>query len=68
MRPGLSLDGTWEVQLEPEGEPLPIRVPFPFEAPLSGIGRNEVHERLRYRRQFEVQWDARSLLRFGAVD
>ena len=67
-RSGISLDGTWEVQLEPDGEPLPIRVPFPFEAPLSGIGRSEVHERLRYRREFEVRWDARSLLRFGAVD
>lgn len=68
MRPRLSLDGVWEVQLEPDGETLPIRVPFPFEAPLSGIGRNEVHERLRYRRELEVPWDERSLLRFGAVD
>ena len=68
----LSLDGTWSVELEPGGEPLPIEVPFPFEAPLSGIGRGtEVHERLRYRRSFAVPEEWRGehvLLRFGAVD
>jgi beta-galactosidase/beta-glucuronidase len=47
-------------------------VPYSFEAPLSGIGaRDEVHERIRYRRTFAVpdQWRGRRiLLRFGAVD
>src|SRR5436190_6600845 len=31
-----SLDGTWEVQLEPGEAWREIRVPFTFEAPLSG--------------------------------
>ena len=68
----LSLNGTWEVELEPGAEPLPIRVPWTFEAPLSGIGRGgEVHERLRYRRTLAVpeEWrGSRILLHFGAVD
>jgi beta-galactosidase/beta-glucuronidase len=68
----LSLDGTWEVQLEPGSPYLPILVPFTFEAPLSGIGRGaEVHERVRYRRQFRVpeRWAGVDLLlRFGGVD
>jgi beta-galactosidase/beta-glucuronidase len=68
----LSLDGTWDVQLEP-GEPFrPIVVPFTFEASLSGIGHaDEVHEVLRYRRTFTVPDDWRGmhvLLHFGAVD
>jgi len=66
-----SLDGTWEVQLEPGEAWREIRVPFTFEAPLSGIGAaGEVHERIRYRRTFCVpdDWKERTLLRFGGVD
>lgn len=67
-----SLDGPWEVRLEPGAEWWPIVVPFTFEAPLSGIGAGtEIHERIRYRRTFTVPpgWDGRrTLLRFGAVD
>jgi len=70
MRPQLSLDGDWTVELG--AETLPIVVPFTFEAPLSGIGRgDEIHERLRYRRTFAVPgaWRGkRVLLHFGAVD
>ncbi len=68
----LSLDGTWAVELEPAADPVPIEVPFPFEARLSGIGRPaEVHGRLRYRRTFALPDDwagSHVLLRFGAVD
>lgn len=68
----LSLDGIWQLELRPGAEQMPIRVPFTFEAPLSGIGRPaEVHERLRYRRRFHVPADwtgEHVLLRFGAVD
>lgn len=66
-----SLNGRWEFGF---GRRLDrrIRVPFPFEAPLSGIGRgDEVHERVRYRRRFSVPsaWRGkRILLHFGAVD
>jgi beta-galactosidase/beta-glucuronidase len=68
----LSLDGTWDVQLEP-GEPFqPIVIPFTFEAELSGIGRGgETHEVLRYRRTFAVpeEWTgSHVLLHFGGVD
>jgi beta-galactosidase/beta-glucuronidase len=66
-----SLDGTWQVQLEADAAWREIRVPFAFEAPLSGIGAgDEIHERLRYRRTFGVPeaWKERTLLRFGAVD
>jgi hypothetical protein len=49
-----------------------ILVPFTFESSLSGIGKgNEVHERVWYRRAFEVPggWKGkRVLLNFGAVD
>jgi len=68
----LDLDGVWEVRLEP-GEPYePIRVPFTFEAPLSGIGRSaEIHERLRYRHMLRIPeaWEGlHVLLHFGGVD
>ena len=59
-----SLDGTWEVQLEPGDAWREIRVPFTFEAPLSGIGTpEEVHERLRYRRTFRVpdEWQEHTI-------
>jgi beta-galactosidase/beta-glucuronidase len=68
----LGLNGTWEVELEPGAEPRPIRVPWTFEASLSGIGLGgEIHERIRYRRAFAVpeEWrGSRILLHFGAVD
>ncbi len=67
-----SRDGGWEVELPAGARPRPIRVPFPFEAALSGIGAGgEVHGRIRYRRTFAVPsgWRGRRiLLRFGAVD
>lgn len=58
----LSLDGEWEFALDDDGDgraqgwhqdhPLParIRVPFAFEAPLSGLGLgDEVHPHVWYR-------------------
>lgn len=67
-----SLDGRWHVELPAGARPQPIRVPFTFEAPLSGIGAgDDVHERVRYLTTFAVPhtWSGRRvLLRFGAVD
>jgi beta-galactosidase/beta-glucuronidase len=67
-----SLDGLWELELPIGAVRRPIRVPFTFEAPLSGIGAGgDVHERLRYVTTFAVPdaWRGRHvLLRFGAVD
>jgi beta-galactosidase/beta-glucuronidase len=68
-----SLNGRWEFGFGARYDRR-IRVPFTFEAPLSGIGRErEVHERVRYRRAFTVprSWRGagrRVLLHFGAVD
>jgi beta-galactosidase/beta-glucuronidase len=68
----LSLDGIWDVRLDPDDGHQAIRVPFTFEAALSGIGRgDEIHEQLRYRRLFRVpeEWaGSHVLLHFGAVD
>lgn len=64
-----TLDGRWELELG--GETRAVEVPFTFEAPRSGIGVADVHERVVYRRRFRVpdEWrGSRILLRFGAVD
>jgi beta-galactosidase/beta-glucuronidase len=79
-----SLNGLWEFAFDDanrgrsdgwsSGKPLPekILVPWTFEASLSGIGKGqEVHERVWYRRTFDVPpgWRGqRLLLHFGAVD
>ena len=66
-----SLNGRWSFGFGAETD-RDILVPFTFEAPLSGIGRERaVHERVRYRRTFTVPraWrERRILLNFGAVD
>ena len=72
-----NLNGVWEYQPGNEGDTLPagkklpseILVPFPVEAALSGV--MEHHDRLWYRRTFNVPqgWAGkRTLLHFGAVD
>lgn len=60
----LNLNGTWDY-----GRDERIRVPYPPESALSGIGRHD--DRMRYRRVFEIPpgWAGdRVLLHFGAVD
>ena len=81
----LNLNGLWDYRVasrslaQPDFYQGKILVPFPIEAPLSGIGRmlNAMPDqsyrdsRLWYRRYFEVPdgWkDRRTLLHFGAVD
>jgi hypothetical protein len=72
----LSLNGQWQYgqgqpgQAPPFGQDLPqtALVPFPVEAPLSGIGREDTYG--WYRRTFTVpgSWNGqRVLLNFGAV-
>jgi hypothetical protein len=79
-----NLNGLWEFAFDDRNEgrasgwasgkslPLQILVPFTYEAALSGIGKgNEVHERVWYRRTFEVpaRWAKRRVrLNFGACD
>ncbi|MDF2959434.1 MAG: glycoside hydrolase family 2 sugar binding protein [Paenibacillus sp.] len=48
-----------------------IQVPFTFQSPLSGIGDNEFHDLVWYRRSFTVPsaWNGKRVhLHFGAVD
>lgn len=80
-----NLNGLWNYGLTAKDENKPttyqgkILVPFPIEAPLSGVGkrinsfpgRTYANSRLWYRRTFEVpsSWKGRHvLLHFGAVD
>lgn len=73
-----NLNGTWEYAIAPVSKPErpeftgEIIVPFPPEAPLSGVGRVlQPDEYLWYRRTFTLPegFDAgRVLLHFGAVD
>ena len=73
----LNLNGLWQYQpgdssdTTPVGQTLSgeILVPFPVESAISGV--MEYHNRLWYRRQFEIPalWTGqRILLHFGAVD
>ncbi|MEI6809024.1 MAG: sugar-binding domain-containing protein [bacterium] len=80
----LNLNGLWEYSLIAREEKQPVTyqgqilVPFPIEAPLSGVGkminsfpdRTYLISRLWYRRSFTMpaQWKGRILLHFGAVD
>ncbi len=76
-----SLNGLWDYAIVRRGDSLvapeefsgKILVPFPVEAPLSGVGKTLDPENvLWYRRSFEVPGDwssgGRVLLHFGAVD
>ena len=78
------LNGTWEFAYDDldsglvEGWhlggrtlPLAITVPFPYQAPASGIGEGAVHEVVWYARTltFDPRWRGQDvLLHFGAVD
>ncbi len=72
----MNLNGEWQYEVAQPGQSLPvgralaqtILVPFPVEAPLSGIGRQDYSG--WYRRTFAIPHDWRSdhvLLNFGAV-
>lgn len=78
-----NLNGTWQFAFDDnnvglkekwqEGRSLPmtIQVPFAYQCDASGIGGDEIHPVLWYRRAFSVpesMQGKRILLRFGAVD
>ena len=66
----MSLNGAWDFRFDEE-EWREIRVPFAYQAPLSGIGSNRICDRVCYRRRFRVpeRWRGRDIrLHFGAVD
>jgi beta-galactosidase/beta-glucuronidase len=68
----LNLNGVWEFKFDDADELWgTINVPFCFESKLSGIGDPSPHDRIWYRRAFDIpqQWrDKRIMLHFGAVD
>jgi hypothetical protein len=75
----LNLNGLWSYAITPASRQTPptqwdglILVPFPLEAPLSGLGRRlQPDQRLWYRRTFRIpeSWTNRRIrLHFGAVD
>jgi beta-galactosidase/beta-glucuronidase len=76
----VSLDGTWEFALDPDGvwelptEPgwdARIIVPFAPETPASGVGEAGFFRACWYRRQFDappIKPDDRLILHFNAVD
>ncbi len=80
----LCLNGTWEFAFDddnladtehwerPEHSlPLTIEVPFCFESKLSGIADTTMHDRICYKKTFQLPdaWSGkRILLHFGAVD
>jgi len=72
-----SLDGIWAFAFTEAEEPTRVSwkkeicVPFPPEAPLSGVGDSAYHPVVWYRRTFQVPraWKkGKILLHFGAVD
>lgn len=79
-----TLNGKWELAFDDEDQgktlgwhegqeslPMEITVPFPYQSELSGIGRDEIHNVIWYRRQFRVpdSWEGKRIfLHFGAVD
>jgi len=76
----ISLNGTWEFSIDPEGTQTGARsidwgarivVPFSPETPASGINQSGFYSAVWYRRNFErvhLKDGQRLLLHFGAVD
>jgi len=81
----LNLNGQWQFDFDPQNQGLEqewfiagkhtfgrqINVPFPWEAPLSGIGDHQYKGVAWYQRSFEIpkSWrKSRVLIKFGAVD
>ncbi len=78
----LSLNGKWQFAFDDDGEfyrkqkigestalPLEICVPFPYQSGASGIGSDEKHEKVIYKKHFTAERNVKTaLLHFGAVD
>ncbi len=83
-RTWMSLEGLWDFSFDDDDiglskrwfldglpEPVKIRVPYPFQSRLSGIGDESIHNIVWYCKTFKMREDfrrARVLLKFGAVD
>ena len=66
-----NLNGTWDFSFDDPVFDREITVPFAFQSNMSGIGINERHDVVWYRRTFMLPeaWNGcRVMLHFGAVD
>lgn len=82
--PWMSLVGLWDFSFDDDDvglsekwflnglpKPVKIRVPYPFQSKLSGMGDESIHNVVWYCRVFKLSEDfrqAKVLLKFGAVD
>jgi len=67
----LSLNGEWDFSFDDDCFDKKINVPFSFESKMSGLGNNEFHHTVWYRKEFDIPSTMRGglvLLHFGAVD
>ncbi len=67
----MTLNGVWDLAFDEEIYDQKINVPFTYESKLSGIERREFHEKIWYRRTFDIPetWkEKKIILHFGAVD
>lgn len=67
----LSLNGSWNFSFDAPLFDQTIQVPFCYESRLSGIGKNEFHNTVWYRKAFcvpEEYCGKHVILHFGAVD
>ena len=66
-----NLNGTWDFSFDEPVFDRKITVPFAFQSEMSGIGINERHDVVWYRRTFtlpELSENRKVMIHFGAVD
>ncbi len=66
-----SLNGQWEFSFDTNTFDKKITVPYVYQSKLSGIGINEAHSKVWYRKEFELPLKMQEkdiILHFGAVD
>jgi len=67
----LSLNGKWDFSFDDNCFDKKINVPFAYESKMSGLGNNEFHHTVWYRKEFNIPSSMRDglvMLHFGAVD
>lgn len=63
------LNGTWDFSFDEPVFDQKILVPFCYQSAMSGIGKDETHDIVWYRRHFFAEHTGKTvLLKFGAVD
>ena len=67
----LNLNGEWEFSFDTDSFDKKITVPYVYQAKLSGIGTNDPHEVVWYRKKIDLpekMYGKEIILHFGAVD